>query len=128
MAGLEPPICDGPLIIEGAGGLLVPLNGATVFAEVFARWRIPVILCARTSLGTINHTLLSIEALRSRNIPLHGVAFIGAENIDTQTIIAKIGQVKILGHLPILVSLTKESLSQAFAENFDSASLMEASS
>jgi len=128
MAGLEPPICDGPLIIEGAGGLLVPLNGATVFAEVFARWCIPVILCARTSLGTINHTLLSIEALRSRNIPLHGVAFIGAENIDTQTIIAKIGQVKILGRLPILVSLTKESLSQAFAENFDSASLMEASS
>ncbi len=127
MAQLEPPTCNSPLIIEGAGGLLVPLTETTVFADVFAHWRIPVILCARTSLGTINHTLLSIEALRARNIPLHGVAFIGAENSDTQTIIAKIGKVKILGRLPILYSLTKESLGQAFRENFDIASLMEAS-
>ncbi|MBO1041207.1 dethiobiotin synthase [Brucella pituitosa] len=122
---LEPPACTSPLIIEGAGGLLVPLTDTTVLADVFARWRIPVILCARTSLGTINHTLMSIEALRSRNTPIHSVAFIGAENIDTQTVIAKIGQVRILGRLPILDELTKENLSQAFHENFDMASLME---
>ncbi|MBB4232598.1 dethiobiotin synthase [Rhizobium mongolense] len=53
---LVPPVTDRPLIIEGAGGLLVPLSDDLVFADVFARWRIPVILCARTSLGTINHT------------------------------------------------------------------------
>jgi dethiobiotin synthetase len=123
---LEPPTCDSPLIIEGAGGLLVPLTEKTVFVDVFARWHIPVILCARTSLGTINHTLLSIEALRNRNVPIHGVAFIGAENLDTQTIIAKIGQVRMLGRLPILDRLTKESLTKAFAENFDITSLMEA--
>jgi len=126
VARLEPPACGNPLIIEGAGGLLVPLTEKTVFVDVFARWHIPVILCARTSLGTINHTLLSIEALRSRNIPIHGVAFIGAENLDTLTIIAKIGQVRILGRLPILDRLTKESLTTSFAENFDITSLMEA--
>jgi dethiobiotin synthetase len=123
---LEPPACAGPLVIEGAGGLLVPLTENTVFADVFVRWRIPVILCARTSLGTINHTLLSIEALRSRDIPLGGVAFIGAENADTQSTIAAIGRVEVLGRLPILENLTRETLRRAFRENFDTASLMEA--
>lgn len=122
---LEPPAGVGPLIIEGAGGLLVPLTNTTVFADVFARWRIPVILCARTALGTINHTLLSIEAPRSRDVPIRGVAFIGAENIDTQITIAAIGQVKVLGRLPLLENLTKDSLSHAFDENFDLVSLME---
>lgn len=124
-SGLEPPTCLGPLIIEGAGGLLVPLTNTTVFADVFARWRIPVILCANTALGTINHTLLSIEAIRSRDIPIRGVAFIGAENFDTQTTIAAIGQVKVLGRLPLLEKLTKDNLSHAFDENFDLVSLME---
>ncbi|MFS8056760.1 dethiobiotin synthase [Rhizobium sp. BR 317] len=125
-ARLEPPACTDPLVIEGAGGLLVPVTKNTVFADVFARWRLPVILCARTSLGTINHTLLSIEALRSRDIPLCGVAFIGAENADTQATIAAVGQVKVLGRLPLLESLTGETLRRAFRENFDIASLMEA--
>lgn len=126
MAKLEPPSCADPLVIEGAGGLLVPLTERTVFADVFARWRIPVILCARTSLGTINHTLLSIEALRRRDIPICGVAFIGAENADTQATIAAIGRVKVLGRLPFVERLTPENLSRAFRENFDTASLMEA--
>ncbi|WFU12268.1 dethiobiotin synthase (plasmid) [Rhizobium sp. CB3090] len=125
-ARLEPPACAGPLVIEGAGGMLVPLTKNTVFADVFARWRIPLILCARTSLGTINHTLLSIEALRSRDIPLRGVAFIGAENTDTQATIASIGQARVLGRLPVLESVTRENLSRAFRENFDMASLIEA--
>ncbi|MFS8114161.1 dethiobiotin synthase [Rhizobium jaguaris] len=125
-ARLEPPACTGPLVIEGAGGLLVPLTKNTVFADVFARWRLPVILCARTSLGTINHTLLSIEALRSRDIPICGVAFIGTENADTQATIAAIGQVKVLGRLPLLESLTSETLRRAFRENFDIEFLMEA--
>ena len=60
---LSPPSTLSSLVIEGAGGLLVPLTENEVFADVFARWQIPVILCARTGLGTINHTLLSLEAL-----------------------------------------------------------------
>jgi dethiobiotin synthetase len=115
---LTPPATDAPLVIEGAGGLLVPLTETAVFADVFARWQIPVILCARTGLGTINHTLLSLEALRRRAIPVFGVAFIGEEQSETQRIIAAMGQVRILGRLPRLDPLTPDVLQQAFRENF----------
>ena len=115
---LTPPVTDAPLVVEGAGGLLVPLTETEVFADVFARWQIPVILCARTGLGTINHTLLSVEALRYRAIPVFGVAFIGDEQAETQRIIAAMGQVRILGRLPRLDPLTPDVLQQAFRENF----------
>ncbi|WEX79587.1 dethiobiotin synthase (plasmid) [Sinorhizobium numidicum] len=116
---LSPPETDAPLVIEGAGGLMVPLTDQTIFADVFARWRIPVVLCARTGLGTINHTLLSLEALRARSIPVLGVAFIGDEQADTQAIIAVLGQVRVLGRLPRLEPLTPDALRQAFRANFD---------
>ena len=112
------PEAEGALVIEGAGGLLVPLTDRQVFADVFARWRLPVILCARTALGTINHTLLSIEALRSRAIPILGVAFIGNEETETQRVISAIGNVRILGRLPRLDPLTPVNLRQAFRNQF----------
>ncbi len=115
---LTPPATDAPLVIEGAGGLLVPLTETDIFADVFARWQFPVILCARTGLGTINHTLLSLEALRHRAIPIFGIAFIGDEEAETQSIITAMGQVRILGRMPRLDPLTPESLDQAFQENF----------
>ncbi len=116
---LSPPTSQFPLIIEGAGGLLVPLTESKVFADVFARWQIPVILCARTGLGTINHTLLSLEAMRYRSIPVLGVAFIGDEQADSQSIIAKLGQVTSLGRLPFLDPLTPDTLRQAFQDHFE---------
>ena len=67
-ATLALPQRDRPLVIEGAGGLLVPLTRSVSYIDVFARWSAPVVLCARTTLGTINHSLLSIEALRARDI------------------------------------------------------------
>ncbi|WP_339073110.1 dethiobiotin synthase [Sinorhizobium meliloti] len=124
-ATLVPPVTDRPLIIEGAGGLLVPLADDLVFADIFARWRIPVILCARTSLGTINHTLLSLEALRHRAIPIFGIAFIGDENRETQRIIGELGRGPILGRLPLLPELSAETLGRAFRDNFEIASFME---
>jgi dethiobiotin synthetase len=116
---LSPPVIDEPLVIEAAGGLLVPLTERTVFADVFARWRIPVVLCARTGLGTINHTLLSLEALRGRSIPVLGVAFIGDEQADTQNIIAALGHVRVLGRLPRLDPLNPHTLRRAFSEHFE---------
>jgi dethiobiotin synthetase len=115
---LVPPASERTLIIEGAGGLLVPLNRETLFIDVFARWRLPAILCARTGLGTINHTLLSIEALRRRRIPLLGVAMIGEAHAENERIIASLGQVRILGRLPLLVPLSPMTLSSAFERNF----------
>jgi dethiobiotin synthetase len=122
---LLPPETDGPLVIEGAGGLLVPLTDKLLFADIFARWRIPLILCARTSLGTINHTLLSLEALRHRAIPVQGVVFIGDENRENQRIIADMGVVRVLGRLPHLSEMTAEALHHAFAQQFDLADLLE---
>ncbi|KSV91295.1 dethiobiotin synthase [Sinorhizobium sp. GL28] len=122
---LLPPKVDRPLVIEGAGGLLVPLTERSVFADVFARWQIPVILCARTGLGTINHTLLSLEALRRRAIPVLGVAFIGEEQADSEAIVAELGEVRRLGRLQRLDPLTPERLRQAFRENFNVDDLLE---
>ena len=113
---LTPP--DGDVIIEGAGGLMVPLTRQALFIDVFARWRIPLILCARTALGTINHTLLSIAAIRARAIPLHGVAFIGEANEESEGTIAELGTVKRLGRLPPVKPLTGENLATIFAANF----------
>ncbi len=115
---ITPPETAAPLVIEGAGGLLVPLTETVVFADVFARWKIPIILCARTGLGTINHTLLSLEALRNRAIPVFGVAFIGDEQAETQRIIAAMGKVHVLGRLPRLDPVTPDVLQQAFRDNF----------
>ncbi|MGE6781985.1 dethiobiotin synthase [Ensifer adhaerens] len=123
--GLSPPAVDRPLVIEGAGGLLVPLTQRTVFADVFARWQIPVVLCARTGLGTINHTLLSLEALRRRAIPILGVAFIGDAQEDSEAIISELGAVRRLGRLPRLDPLTPDRLRQAFAGNFNIADFRE---
>jgi dethiobiotin synthetase len=122
---LTPPETDLPLVIEGAGGLLVPLTRRETFADVFARWQIPVVLCARTSLGTINHTLLSLAAMRQRGIPVAGVAFIGDEYAETQRIIQQMGEVRIFGRLPRLETLTPDTLRQVFRENFDASALRE---
>src|ERR1700722_19887775 len=88
------PATDRPLVVEGAGGLRVPLTRELTYIDVMARWKAPVVLCARTTLGTINHSLLSIDALRTRNIPIAGIAFIGDENRESERIIADIGQAR----------------------------------
>ena len=118
-AKLSLPALPGPLVIEGAGGLMVPLNRQTRFIDIFAQWRMPVILCARTTLGTINHTLLSIEALRARSIPLIGIAFIGDEVADTQRTIVEFSGVRQLGRLPHIDPLTSETLRDAMVAGFD---------
>ncbi|NIJ66966.1 dethiobiotin synthetase [Sphingomonas leidyi] len=116
-ARLNPPAID-PLVIEGAGGVLVPVTRELLYADLFARWRLPVVLVARTALGTINHSLLSIEALRARGVPILGVAFVGEANEDSEATIAAIGGVRRLGRLPILDPLDRPALAAAFARAF----------
>lgn len=111
------PQVDGPLVVEGAGGVLVPVSETLLMADLFAYWQLPVILCARTALGTINHSLLSIEALRSRRVPLAGIAFIGDPHEENERIIPQLAKVPSLGRLPRLDPLDAASLKAAFAEN-----------
>ena len=116
------PTTQRPLVVEAAGGVLVPLTPALLQIEMFAEWGqsggLPVIVCARTTLGTINHTLLTLEALRHREIEVHGVAFIGDACDQVELSIAEIGRVCRLGRLPWLESLTAASLRAAFADGF----------
>ena len=129
------PMGDAPLVVEGAGGVLVPLRQDLLFADVMARWGLPVVLVARTSLGTINHTLLSIEALRTRGLVLAGVAFVGDANDETagagstesagaastesERVISAISGAARLGRLPWLTPLNAASLRAAMAAHFD---------
>lgn len=109
---------EGPIVIEGAGGVLVPVTRDVLFADLFAQWQLPVVLAARTTLGTINHSLMSIEALRSRCVPILGVAFIGDANEDNEATIASVGRVRRLGRLPWLDPLDADRLDRAFADSF----------
>lgn len=113
---LLPPEDD--IIIEGAGGVLVPLTRDFLYADLFARWHIPVIICAHTGLGTINHSLMTIEALRARKVPIHGIAFIGDAVPDSEDIIPALSGVRRFGRLPRLDPLDPETLAAAFAANF----------
>ena len=107
-----------PLFIEGAGGLMVPLTRKHLQIDLFVRWGLPVVLCASTRLGTINHSLLSIEALRRRGIPLLGVAFVGDEQADSERTIVEMGGVRRLGRLPHLDRLDAATLRAAFERSF----------
>ena len=113
------PEVDGALVVEGAGGVMVPVTRELIFADLFARWGKPVVLVARTGLGTINHSLLSIEALRNRGVPILGIAFVGDAVEDSEATIATLGKVRRLGRLPRLDPLNATTLAEAFAANFD---------
>ncbi|MFA5969609.1 MAG: dethiobiotin synthase [Sphingomonas sp.] len=115
---LNPP-ANRPLVIEGAGGALVPLTPDLLFADLFAIWRLPVVIVARTGLGTINHSLLTIAALRARDVPILGIAFIGDPVEDSEATIARIGNVRRLGRLPMLGLLDSAILASAFAAHFN---------
>jgi dethiobiotin synthetase len=120
---LSLPASERLLIVEPAGGLMVPLNRHALQIDLIARWGAPVVLCASTRLGTINHSLLSIEALKRRGIAIAGIAFIGAEQLEVESTIAERGAVRGLGRLPLLDPLDRASLRGAFERGFDLADL-----
>lgn len=113
-AALNPPQCTGPLVIETAGGVMTPLSDRALTIDVLERWRLPVILVARTSLGTINHSLLTLEALRRRGVSITGIIFVGDAESNVQRSIETIGGVRILGRLPKLDPLNQKTLGAAF--------------
>lgn len=114
---LVPPAVR-PLVVEGAGGALVPVTRDLLFADLFARWRLPTVIVARTALGTINHSLMTIEALRRRGVPILGIAFVGEAVEDSEVTIAAIGGIRRLGRLPWLDPIDPAALSAAFNRHF----------
>ena len=104
------PTSDRPLVVEGAGGLLVPLNRKRYIADLIKHLDIPLILVARSTLGTINHTLLSIEAIIARKLDLLGVVLVGPKMPHNREAIETYGQVSILGKIPHLEDVNKDAL------------------
>lgn len=118
-ARLALPEVEGPLVVEGAGGALVPLTSTLLYADLMARWGAPAIICARTGLGTINHSLLTVEALRSRGVPIAGIVFIGEPHAENERIVPLLARVPSLGRLPVLDPLNAQTLAQAMRRNLD---------
>lgn len=107
------------LVVEGAGGALVPVNDIQMMTDLMARLDLPVVIAARSTLGTINHTLLTIEALRHRSISIAGVVMVGPPNADNREAIERYGDVKVAGEMPMFAPLTHEQLSTWVALEFD---------
>lgn len=105
---------DRPVVIEGAGGLMVPLNATELMIDLIARMDVPVVLVARTGLGTLNHTLLSVSEIRRRSIPLLGVVLNGEEHWSNHRAIERYGEVAVLGRVPRLAALDAPALRVAF--------------
>jgi dethiobiotin synthase len=119
LGSIRRPAVARPLIIEGAGGVMVPLNETEVMLDLMAHLGTPVVVAARTTLGTINHTLLTVEAIRRRSLELHGIVLIGEENPSNREAIEHYGNVRVIGWIPPLDRIDRNSLRDVFRRHFD---------
>jgi dethiobiotin synthetase len=106
-------------IVEGAGGVMVPINERDLMRDLMRRIGFPAIIAARTALGTINHTLLTLAALREARLPICGVALIGEENIENRRAIEHYGDVRVVGRIPVLEKINRAALLDAYEKHFD---------
>ena len=104
------PPGDDPLVVETAGGLLVPLRRDWLQIQQLERWQLPVLLVARSGLGTLNHTLLSLEALRRRGLAVLGLVLNGPLHADNPRTLEELGEVPVLLELPPLDRLDAAAL------------------
>lgn len=112
-------------IVEGAGGVLVPVNESDLMIHLMERLALPVVVAARTTLGTINHTLLTLEALRARRLPIAGVVLVGEPNTDNRAAIEWYGDVHILGEMPRFEPLTPSALTAWARSSLDEGGSLE---
>ncbi len=110
------PVTPRPLLVEGAGGLLVPLNkeGLTI-SDLILHLGLPVVLVSRYYLGSINHTLLSIEMLRRRQIPLKAVLLTGEPVESSREVIAAAANAPLIA-VPELAEINPSSICEAAEE------------
>ncbi len=112
MAELSPPsrIENRPLIVEGAGGIMVPLNEKDLMLDLMKQLGYPVVLVAKNELGTINHTLLSLSVLRQASLEVLAVILNGPSDYDNKTPIEQFGSVKVMAETRWLEDIDPESL------------------
>lgn len=109
---------DEYLIVEGAGGLMVPLNERDMMTDLIKKLNIPVLLAARSSLGTINHTLLSLSRMRQEGIEIFGVVISGEKNPGNREAIERYGNVRVIAEIGIIENITPDRLKECFDNEF----------
>ena len=114
-----PNVATSRLTIEGAGGVMVPINERETMIDLMRHIGAPAVIASRTALGTINHTVLTVQALRGAGIEMKGVAMIGEENAENERAIAHYGDVPIIGRIPMLNCICYRTLVQTFEAEFD---------
>jgi dethiobiotin synthetase len=107
------PKTENQLIIEGAGGLMVPLNGQFLMIDLIKQLGASVVLVSQNYLGSINHTLLSINALRQHQIPVKGIIFNGTENKDSESYILAYSKINLIGRIPLFTAINKKTIMEA---------------
>jgi dethiobiotin synthase len=107
------------LVVEGAGGVLVPINETQFMTDVVRHLKLPVLLVTRTALGTINHTLLSLAALRAARLDVRGVVMAGQPNAENRKAIERYGDIQVIGSVPRLPRISRQALLAVFEQNFD---------
>jgi len=110
------PETNNNLIIEGAGGLMVPINYNDLIIDLIPQISDAVILVSQNYLGSINHTLLSVEALQQRKIPIKGIIFNGKPNLFTENVILMKTGITRLGSIPLLKEIDKKVISELSKE------------
>lgn len=107
------PESETPIVVEGAGGVLVPLNDKETMLDLMLHLALPVIVVSRNYLGSINHTLLTVEVLRARRIEVAGILFNGQKNEETERVILGMSRLPLLGRIPLMKEVTPEEVDSA---------------
>ena len=113
---LNLPSIDGSLVVETAGGLMVPITRNVLQIEQMKKWNLPVIIVCRSSLGTLNHTLLTIEALKKRNIKILGLIINGEKHFDNPKTLREFSKLPIIAEFPRLSNIDKNNLDRLWQE------------
>ena len=112
LSELTLPETNRNLLVEGAGGFMVPINDTDLLIDAFKQWNLPVIIVSRHYVGSINHTILAIEALQNRGITIKGLVFVGDENKATESFILNHTNVTFLIRIPLATEVTTDFVQQ----------------
>ena len=110
---------SGPLVVEGAGGVMVPVNSKEFMLDMMRQLALPVVVVARSALGTINHSVLTLRALQEAGLAVKGVVVIGTPNADNERAIERYGRAPVIGRVPLLEVINRAALLDVYHREFD---------